>query len=59
MKNKAGWEQTRAMAYATSVNKVDITFPWEKKQEKVQDTAEEREQVRREMKAMEKELNKK
>ena len=40
MKNKAGWEQTRAMAYATSVNKVNITFPWEKEYEKEEITQE-------------------
>lgn len=59
MKNKAGWEQTRAMAYATSVNKVNITFPWEKEYEKEEITQEERESILQEMKAMEKELNKK
>lgn len=67
MKNKESWEQTRVQAYITaqtqSTKKIDMndmmSFPWEKKVEKVEDTPEEIDMMRKEMKAMEDKLNKK
>ena len=67
MKNKESWEQTRVQAYITaqtqSTKKIDMndimSFPWEKKVEKVEDTPEEIEMMRKEMKEMESRLNKK
>jgi len=65
-KNKDSWEQTRTMAYVTaqsqSTKKIDMqnmmTFPWEKGGEPDVPTQEEREQVMKEMKAMEEMMNK-
>ena len=67
MKNKESWEQTRVQAYITaqtqSTKKIDMndmmSFPWEKKVEKVEDTPEEIDMMRKEMKSMEDKLNKK
>ena len=67
MKNKESWEQTRVQAYITaqtqSTKKIDMndimSFPWEKKEEKVEDTPEDIEMMRKEMKEMESRLNKK
>lgn len=67
MKNKESWEQTRIQAYITaqtqSTKKIDMndmmSFPWEKKVEKVEDTPEDIEMMRKEMKEMESKLNKK
>ena len=67
MKNKESWEQTRIQAYITaqtqSTKKIDMndmmSFPWEKKEEKVEDTPEDIEMMRKEMKEMESRLNKK
>ena len=67
MKNKESWEQTRVQAYITaqtqSTKKIDMndmmSFPWEKKVEKVEDTPEDIEMRRKEMKEMEDKLNKK
>ena len=67
MKNKESWEQTRVQAYITaqtqSTKKIDMndmmSFPWEKKVEKVEDTPEDIEMLRKEMKEMESKLNKK
>lgn len=67
MKNKESWEQTRVQAYITaqtqSTKKIDMndmmSFPWEKKMEKVEDTPEDIEMMRKEMKEMEDKLNKK
>ena len=67
MKNKESWEQTRVQAYITaqtqSTKKLDpkelMSFPWEKKVEKVEDTPEDIEMMRKEMKEMEDKLNKK
>ena len=67
MKNKESWEQTRVQAYITaqtqSTKKIDMndmmSFPWEKKVEKVEDTQEDIEMMRKEMKEMEDKLNKK
>ena len=67
MKNKESWEQTRVQAYITaqtqSTKKIDMndmmSFPWEKKVEKVEDTPEDIEMMRKEMKEMEDKLNKK
>ena len=67
MKNKESWEQTRVQAYITaqtqSTKKIDMndimSFPWEKKVEKVEDTPEDIEMMRKEMKEMESRLNKK
>lgn len=67
MKNKESWEQTRIQAYITaqtqSTKKIDMndmmSFPWEKKVEKVEDTPEDIEMMRKEMKEMEDKLNKK
>ena len=67
MKDKTSWEQTRTVGYITaqcqSTKKIDpqemMSFPWEKKVEKVDDTPEEIEMMRKEMKAMEDRLNKK
>ena len=64
MKNKESWEQTRVQAYITaqtqSTKKIDMndmmSFPWEKK---VEDTPEDIEMMRKEMKEMESKLNKK
>ena len=57
MKNKESWEQTRVQAYITaqtqSTKKIDMndmmSFPWEKKVEKVEDTPEDIEMMRKEM----------
>lgn len=67
MKNKESWEQTRVQAYITaqtqSTKKIDMndmmSFPWEKKVEKIEDTPEEIDMMRKEMKEMESRLNKK
>ena len=67
MKNKESWEQTRVQAYITaqtqSTKKIDMndmmSFPWEKKVEKVEDTPEDIEMMMKEMKEMEDKLNKK
>lgn len=67
MKDKTSWEQTRTVGYITaqcqSTKKIDpqemMSFPWENKVEKVEDTPEEIEMMRKEMKAMEDRLNKK
>lgn len=67
MKNKEAWEQTRVQAYITaqtqSTKKLDMndmmSFPWEKKVEKVEDTPEDIEMMMKEMKEMEDKLNKK
>ena len=67
MKNKEAWEQTRIQAYITaqtqSTKKLDMndmmSFPWEKNEEKVEDTPEDIEMMRKEMKEMESRLNKK
>ena len=67
MKNKESWEQTRVQAYITaqtqSTKKIDMndmmSFPWENKVEKVEDTPEDIEMMRKEMKEMEDKLNKK
>lgn len=67
MKDKTSWEQTRTVGYITaqcqSTKKIDpqemMSFPWDKKVEKVEDTPEEIEMMRKEMKAMEDKLNKK
>ena len=67
MKNKESWEQTRVQAYISaqcqSTKKIDpqemMSFPWEKKVEKVEDTPEEIDMMRKEMKEMESRLNKK
>ena len=67
MKDKASWEQTRTIGYITaqcqSTKKIDpqemMSFPWEKNVEKVEDTPEDIERMRKEMKAMEDRLNKK
>lgn len=67
MKDKESWEQARTISYVTaqcqSTKKLDMkemmTFPWENKVEKVEDTPEEIEMMRKEMKAMEDKLNKK
>ena len=67
IKNKETWEQTRVQAYITaqtqSTKKIDMndmmSFPWEKKVEKVEDTPEDIEMMRKEMKEMEDKLNKK
>ena len=67
MKNKESWEQTRVQAYITaqtqSTKKIDMndmmSFPWEKKAEKIEDTKEDIEAMWKEMKSMEDKLNKK
>lgn len=67
MKEKESWEQTRTVAFVTaqsqSTKKLDMksmmTFPWEKGVDEYEDTPEEREAVRREMKEMERKMNKK
>ena len=66
LKNKQFWEMTREICYVTaqcqSSKKIDIdsfmTFPWEKAAEP-EDTEEEREEVIREMREMEKIMNSK
>lgn len=66
MKNKESWEQARTISYITaqcqSTKPIDMksmmTFPWEKEPVKV-DTQEERDEIMREMKAMEEMMNKK
>lgn len=67
MKNKESWEQTRTVGYITaqcqSTKKIDpqemMSFPWENKVEKMEDTPEDIERMRKEMKEMESKLNKK
>lgn len=67
MKDKTSWEQTRTVGYITaqcqSTKKISpqdmMPFPWENKVEKVEDTPEEIEMIRKEMKDMENKLNKK
>lgn len=64
MKNKEQWEMTRQLCYVTaqcqSSKKIEpksfMTFPWEKNNEP-EDTEEEREEVIREMREMEKMMN--
>jgi hypothetical protein len=66
MKNKDSWEQSRLLAYVTaqsqSTKKIDmqqmLSFPWEKEPVH-EDTQEERDEIMREMKAMEEMMNKK
>lgn len=66
MKDKESWEQTRTVAYVTAqvqstkqIDKTDImVFPWEK-DIKVEDTEEDREALRKEMKEWENIMNKK
>lgn len=67
MKNKTSWEQTRTVGYITaqcqSTKKIDpkqmMSFPWESDSQTEEITAEEREEILKEMKAMEDRLNKK
>ena len=67
MKDKASWEQTRTISYITAqcqsskkLNPEDLMkFPWDEKVEKIEDTPEEIENMRKEMKAMEDRLNNK
>lgn len=67
MKDKTSWEQTRTVGYITaqcqSTKKIDpqemMSFPWEKKVEKVEDTQEERDAIMKEMKEWEDIMNKK
>lgn len=67
MKDKTSWEQTRTVGYITaqcqSTKKIDpkqmMSFPWESDNSDEEITADEREEILREMKAMEDRLNKK
>lgn len=68
MKDVESWEQARTVAYITaqcqSTKQIDpkkiLPFPWDKvKTEKVEDTQEERESVRKEMKEWEEMMNRK
>lgn len=67
MKDKTSWEQTRTVSYITaqcqSTKKIDpkqmMSFPWESDSQTEEITAEEREEILKEMKAMEDRLNKK
>lgn len=65
MKDKESWDQARLIINwcqqsAKPVNMFEkMKFPWENKVEKVEDTPEEIEMMRKEMKAMEDKLNKK
>ena len=67
MREKESWEQTRTMAYVTaqsqSTKKLDpkqmMTFPWEKEYSNEDISEEERADILKEMKEMEKQLNKK
>lgn len=66
-KDKVSWEQTRTVAYVTAqcqtTKKIDMesmmSFPWEKSVVNDLPTLEEREEMIREMKAMEERMNKK
>lgn len=66
-KDKESWEQTRSISYVTAqvqsrkpLDPKDImTFPWEKEATPHIDSKEELDEVWREMKAMEKKMNKK
>ena len=66
MKDKESWEQARLQAYITAqVNSTKhiemkdiLTFPWEK-EEKIEDTQEEKEALMKEIKEWEKIMNKK
>lgn len=66
-KDKESWEQTRTVAYVTaqsqSTKKIDMqsimTFPWEKSKAEELPTQEERDEMFKEMKAMEDMMNKK
>lgn len=66
MKDKESWEQARLQAYITAqvnftkhIDMKDIlTFPWEK-EEKIEDTQEEKEALMKEIKEWEKIMNKK
>lgn len=66
-KNKESWEQTRTLGYITaqsqSTKKLDMqslmTFPWEKGKSDDIPTEEERDEIVKEMKAIEKMMNKK
>lgn len=67
MKDKTSWEQTRTVGYITaqcqSTKKIDpkqmMSFPWEGDNSDEEITADEREEILKEMKAMEDRLNKK
>lgn len=67
MREKESWEQTRTVAYVTaqsqSTKKLDpkqmMTFPWEKEYSSEDISEEERADILKEMKEMEKQLNKK
>lgn len=67
MKDKTSWEQTRTVGYITaqcqSTKKIDpkqmMSFPWEGDNSDEEITSDEREEILREMKAMEDRLNKK
>ena len=65
MKDKTSWDQARLIINwcqqsAKPVNMFEkMRFPWDEKVEKIEDTPEEIENMRREMKAMEDRLNKK
>lgn len=56
-KDKVGWEQTRAVVKSTGFSKGDMTFPWENDTE--DEVQENKADVLREMKEMEKILNRK
>lgn len=66
-KNKESWEQTRTVSYITaqcqSTKKLDpkqlMSFPWESDSQTEEITADEREEILKEMKVMEDKLNKK
>ena len=65
MKDKTSWDQARLIINwcqqsAKPVNLFEkMKFPWDEKVEKIEDTPEEIENMRKEMKAMEDRLNKK
>ena len=67
MKDKTSWEQTRTVGYITaqcqSTKKIDpkqmMSFPWESDSQTEEITADEREEILKEMKAMEDRLNNK
>lgn len=65
MKDKVSWDQTRLIINwcqqsAKPINMFEkMSFPWDNKVEKIEDTPEEIENMRKEMKAMEDRLNKK
>ena len=67
MKDKESWEQTRTIGYITaqcqSTKKFEpkslMTFPWDEGYDNEEITDAEREEIMKEMKEMEKKLNKK